>query len=106
MADHETPSVPVYPAWLRFTAETLRTFGVVLRDGTIRRIQAHYWEDDNPGGHAHFHILTSAGRDITAYSQPNGSFDFISEITPNAVQDAIDELVSLRKMTPASKRVQ
>lgn len=90
--DEDVPLSPDEIEWEQERAATLRTFEVVLLDGTTRRVFAHFWSDENPAGHLHFCSLQPSGRLLIHDAVNARLWGVVNEITPPAIAAHIDRV--------------
>lgn len=96
MADHDedVPTIGEEMQYAQDLQNTLRAFEVVMLDGSVVRVFAHFWTDENPGGHIHFCTLQPSGR-LLIHNLINGrGFVQVREVTPASIQARIDQIAA------------
>lgn len=105
MADHDEDVPAVSESEMsQHLQDTLRAFEITLLDGTVERVFAHYWSDDNPGGNVHFCTVLPSGRMIIQNAFSGRHFVAVHEITPAAVTSRIDKIARHEKALMRGKK--
>jgi hypothetical protein len=92
VTDERDDMPPLALGWDETRTVPLRTFSIVLFDGTIRRVFAHYWNCDNPGGHLNFYTVAPSGRQLIRDSFNGRLWAELKEITPGATIAKIERM--------------
>lgn len=77
-------------AWEQHRRASIRTFRVELQDGSHVGVLAHYYSNQNPGGHLNFFTITPGSRHVLSDCFQAGRFRHVHEITPLYVNSYID----------------
>ena len=91
--------------------QAIRTFRVVLQVGRVEEVQAHYWENVNPAGHANFFTIEPSGRHTIHDSFNAFEWARVHEEVSAAADQAMQQLnahaqTGERITTPVSERAQ